>query len=83
MSEFLSLLSLRFRCGPGQERGSGACRKMNPSSILLVDGCCKVGCGTAAGVIDAKTAGSKGSVFFMMVEAFFWKLPQPTLMRLG
>ena len=66
MSEILSLLSLRFRGGAGQERETGACWNLNLSSILLVEGCLKgARCGTAAGVInDANTAESMGSVFF-------------------
>jgi hypothetical protein len=40
MSEILSLLSLRFRGGAEQERGTGACGKLNLSPILLVNGCC-------------------------------------------
>jgi hypothetical protein len=45
MSKILSLLSLRFRGGAGQERGIGACGKLNLNPILLVDGCCNGSCG--------------------------------------
>jgi hypothetical protein len=40
MSEILLLLSLRFRGGAEQERGTGACGKLILSLILLVSGCC-------------------------------------------
>jgi hypothetical protein len=40
MSEILLLFSLRFRCGAEQERGTGACGRLNLSLILLVSGCC-------------------------------------------
>jgi hypothetical protein len=71
MSEILSLLSLRFRGGAGQERGTGACGKLNPSSILLVDGCCK-GCFGA----EPQQASS-------MMQDGAEQLPQPTSMPLG
>jgi hypothetical protein len=45
MSDTPSLLSLRFRGGEGQERGTGACGKLNLNPIPLVDGCCNGSCG--------------------------------------
>jgi hypothetical protein len=41
-------------------------------------------CGCSdCGPHDTKIAGRKRLVFFMMVEAPFWKLPQPTSLPLG
>lgn len=83
MSKVLSLLSLRFRGGAGQERGIGACGKLNLSPILLVDGCCNGSCGAepqqrlrmqfdlAAGcnsvASDAETAAGSKRLVFFMM----------------